>query len=299
MVPPPAGDQLSDGTSLTMRADTSMLQVPGGSLEFLTTGSGAPATVFAHGLAGSIETTRPFGSGVRGSRTFMHFRGHGASSPRQTPWTYAALAEELGAVADHVGARQALGVSMGAGALCTMVARDPRRFDRLVFVLPAVLDSPRPDSALTRLAAMASHADSGDVDSLATLLLEAEPLAFRSQPPVQLWCRRQAKVLAGTSIWRALRALPTAVPVADRAALSAVTAPALVITQHDDPLHPVWVAEQLANALPDARLEVLGPGGIMWRHRARMRDLVAGHLGAEAPSTRYETRDGPEHPAAS
>src|ERR1035437_5343715 len=35
------------------------------------TGSGLRTTVFAHGLTGSIETTRLFGSGVRGSRTFM------------------------------------------------------------------------------------------------------------------------------------------------------------------------------------------------------------------------------------
>ena len=44
------------------------------------TGPGEPVTVFAHGLAGSIDETRPFGSGVRGSRVFLHFRGHGATS---------------------------------------------------------------------------------------------------------------------------------------------------------------------------------------------------------------------------
>src|SRR5450631_4600697 len=96
---------------------TSLLEGPDGLLEFITTGSGLPATVFAHGMAGSIQTTRPFGSGVRGSRTFMHFRGHGASAAPETPWTYAALGGELRAVADHVRATQALGVSMGAGAL--------------------------------------------------------------------------------------------------------------------------------------------------------------------------------------
>ena len=50
---------------------TSLLEGPGGLLEFVTTGSGLRTTVFAHGLTGSIETTRLFGSGVRGSRTFM------------------------------------------------------------------------------------------------------------------------------------------------------------------------------------------------------------------------------------
>ena len=135
---------------------TSLLEGPDGLIEFTTTGSGLPATVFAHGLTGSIETTRPFVSGVKGSRTFLHFRGYGASTAQETPWTYPALADELRAVADHVGATQALGVSMGAGALCALLAHTPLRFERLVFVLPAALDRPRTDDALDHPALSAS-----------------------------------------------------------------------------------------------------------------------------------------------
>jgi pimeloyl-ACP methyl ester carboxylesterase len=258
--------------------NASLLEGPDGSLEFVTTGSGVPATVFAHGLAGSIETTRPFGSGVRGRRTFMHFRGHGASTAEDTPWSYAALAEDLRAVADHVGATQALGVSMGAGALCSLLERTPLRFERLVFVIPAVLDRPRTDDAPDRLVKMAQCVDKGDVESLTALLLEGEPVAMRTRSAVQLWCRRQAAALVGTPVSRALRALPTAVPLSDRRVLAAVTAPALVIAQEQDPAHPVWVAEELAAALPNAHLEVMAPGGIMWRHRAAMRGLVGGFL---------------------
>lgn len=129
-----------------------MVEGPAGSLELVTTGSGLPATVFAHGLTGSIPTTRPFGSGVPGSRTFMHFRGHGASAAGSAPGTYVDLAEDLRAVADQVGATQALGVSVGAGALCSLLARTPLRFSKVVFVLPAVLDRPRTDGAMEGLA---------------------------------------------------------------------------------------------------------------------------------------------------
>jgi hypothetical protein len=103
--------------------NTSLLEGPEGLLEFITTGSGVPATGFAHGLAGSIQMTRPFGSGVGGIRTFTHFRGHGASAAAETSWTYTVLAGELRAVADHVAATQAHGVSVGAGALCALLAR--------------------------------------------------------------------------------------------------------------------------------------------------------------------------------
>lgn len=126
---------------------TSLLDGPDGGLEFTITGSGLPATVFAHGIDGSIETTRPFGSGVKGSRTFLHFRGYGASAASERPLTYAALENDLRAVADHVEATQAFGVSMGAGALCSLLAHTPLRFERLVFALPAVLDRPRTDRA--------------------------------------------------------------------------------------------------------------------------------------------------------
>jgi pimeloyl-ACP methyl ester carboxylesterase len=259
---------------------SSTLQGPHGSLEFLTTGSGLPATVFAHGAAGSIQTTRPFGSGVKGSRTFLHFRGHGASSAQDGPWTYAGLAEDLRTVADQVGATGALGVSMGAGAMCSLLARTPLRFERLVFVMPAVLDTPRTDAALDRLVDLAQAVDHRDVEALTALLLEKEAAEVRSQRAVQLWCRRQAAALVGTPVSAALRALPAAVPLTDRGVLAAVTVPALVIAQDQDPAHPVWVAEQLAALLPDARLEVMAPGGLMWRHRAAMRDLIGGFLSA-------------------
>jgi pimeloyl-ACP methyl ester carboxylesterase len=271
---------------------TSLLEGPDRLLEFTTTGSTLPATVFAHGLTGSIQTTQPFGSGVAGSRTFMHFGGHGASSAPEAPWTYAGLADELTAVADHVGATQALGVSMGAGALCALLAHTPRRFQALVFVMPAVLDRPRTDEAMDRLVEMAQCVDDRDVEALAAFLLAGEPVSVRNQPAVRLWCRRQASTLAGTQVSRALRALPTAVPLADRMVLAAVTAPVLVIAAEQDPAHPVWVAEQLAAALPDAHLEVLPPGGIMWRHRAVMRALIGDFLSGAPNDTTLQRVDG-------
>jgi pimeloyl-ACP methyl ester carboxylesterase len=263
---------------------------PRGLPDFTTTGSGLPSTVFAHGLAGSVESTRPFGSGVTGSRTFLHFRGHGGAGAARTPWSYAALAGELSVVADHVVATQALGVSMGAGALCSLLAGAPLRFERMVFVMPAVLDRPRDDGALDRMAAMAQCVDDRDVVGLSALLLEGEPASARTQPEVQLWCRRQAAAMAGTTVSRALRALPSAVPLTDRRALATVTGQALVIAQEGDPAHPVGIAEQLAEVLPHSRLEVMAPGGLLWRHRGAMRELIGGFL--SGPEHVQDTRRG-------
>ena len=106
----------------------------------LRTGQGKPATVFVHGLAGSIDDTRPFASGVTGTRWFVHLRSHGGTGSPDTPWTYAGLALELSAVAAATGASRGLGVSMGAGALLSLAVSEPGRLDRLVLVLPACVD---------------------------------------------------------------------------------------------------------------------------------------------------------------
>ncbi|WP_245851894.1 alpha/beta fold hydrolase [Mobilicoccus massiliensis] len=260
---------------MTFTRPTSMLAGPTGGIEYLTIGQGTPSSVFAHGLGGSITTTRPFASGVPGTRTFLHFRGHGASEAPETAWTYPTLAAELRAVADHVAARQCLGVSMGAGAMCALLEQTPDRFDRLVFVIPALLDRPRTDAALQRLVDLADLVDDRDVEGIAAHFVNEQPEEVRDTDLVRGWAAEQARLLSGTPVSRALRALPRAVPLTDRASLGRVAAPALVIGQEDDAAHPAGIARELAEALPDARLEILPPGGVLWSHRRRVRELVS------------------------
>src|SRR5687767_7110178 len=202
-----------------------------GPIEVLVTGSGDPVTVFAHGLAGSIDETRPFGSGVVGTKAFLHFRGHGATLGSESPWTYAAVADELQAVADKTGATRALGVSLGAGALLRLVAEYPDRFERLVFVLPAAVDRPRTDAAVQRMARLADLLDHRDLDAAAALVASEQPGELAGRPDVHLWSRRQARRLAATPVARALRELPALHPLEDRSALIEIRVPVLVVGQ--------------------------------------------------------------------
>lgn len=258
---------------------TSRVDGPFGALEYLSLGSGTPSSIFAHGLAGSIATTRPFATGVPGRRSFLHFRGHGASDAPENAWTYPALGAELRAVADRVEATRALGVSMGAGAMCALLEQSPDRFERLVFVLPAVLDQPRTDAALSRLVALADLVDERDIEGITDHLVREQPREQRDSPAVRTWAAEQARLLSGTPVSRALRALPREVPLTDRAVLARVGAPTLVIGQADDDAHPEHVARELAEVLPEARLEILPPGGVLWGHRSRVRELVSTFLG--------------------
>jgi 3-oxoadipate enol-lactonase len=208
----------------------------------------------------------------------FHFRGHGRSAPSPSPWSYAALAAELRGLADHVGATRAVGVSLGAGALTNLIADAPRRFNRLVFFLPAVLDEPRGDAAMARLAQMAALIDARDVQGLAGILLGDQPAGVRDRDDVRVWAEGRARTLAGTAVSSAVREISAEVAIADVGPLAAVVAPALVIAQQGDEAHPVQVAERLAGALGNARLHIFDADGALWTHRRELRALVAGFL---------------------
>jgi 3-oxoadipate enol-lactonase len=242
------------------------------------TGEGSPVTVFAHGFAGSIAETRPFGSGVRGTRVFFSFRGHGTTPPVDRPWTYTGVEAELGAVREAYSATRGLGVSLGSGALLRSAVAAPDRFERLVLVLPPALDGPRHGRALSRVAALSERAAAHDVDGLTALLLAEQPEQVRARRDTQLWARSQAERLCGDGLRDAIARIPALYPVEDRSQLGRVTCPVLVIGQDDDEAHPTRVVHDIVAALPDATAEIFTAGGVLWTHRARLRSLISGFL---------------------
>ncbi|MBW3083854.1 3-oxoadipate enol-lactonase 2 [Austwickia sp. TVS 96-490-7B] len=249
-----------------------------GPIRWQTFGAGEPVTVFAHGLGSSIHQTRPFASGVRGQRVFFHFRAHGGSPAPPGPWSYADLAEELRSVADGTAATRALGVSMGAGALCRLLTEDPTRFERVVLALPAALDRPHPVGEVERYHALARLVEQGDRAAVAALVA-LQPAGVRARSDVIDWALEQISDWRGSAVPLALRQVPGMVPVPDRRQLAAVTATTLVIAQRGDPAHPVSVAEEIAQVIPGSRLEILDDGGVLWAHRAKLRSLVGEFLG--------------------
>jgi 3-oxoadipate enol-lactonase len=240
------------------------------------TGAGVPVTVAAHGLGASVAETRPLLSGVAGTRVFPAARGHGGSALPDEPLDYDVLGRDLQAVADAHGATQALGVSMGAGALLSLLSRAPERFARVVLFLPAALDRPRTDAAIARLTALAAALDAGDLPAVERAVAEEVPADLRELPAARAYVATRARfLLASPGVQRALRDLPAVTPVADRAVLGAVSARVLVLAQENDPLHPVQVARELAGLLPRAELVVFAQAGAVFRERRRLRELVS------------------------
>lgn len=247
---------------------------PSGPLEVVTAGRGEPVTVFAHGMGASIPSTRPYASGVDGTRVFFHFRSHGRSAPAFDGWDYDHTADELLAVADHYGASRALGVSMGAGSILRVLLRNSARFDRVVLVIPAVIDSPRNSEGLERYAAMADASARGDAAPIRAQLESELPAAVRDDDAAKAWLEQQTQVFLQPGMAEALRDLPLAVPVPHIEQLQSLTLPVLVLAQEGDAVHPVSSARRLVEHLPNARLEVFDENGLLWGHRAEVRRVV-------------------------
>ncbi|GAA1280557.1 alpha/beta hydrolase [Saccharothrix xinjiangensis] len=193
-------------------------------------GSGAPVTLVGHGLGATPGEARLPTSGLPGTKVVVTLPSHGdAPDAPEGYWDYRRIAADLRGAARDTGATRAIGVSLTAGALLSLLAGEPDAFERVVLLLPAVLDEPRP--ALPR----------------------EEAIAAVGGPP-DYQARRRA---AYARLDDALDALPGQVAVPDRAALALVTAPVLVVGATRDPLHPEDVAEQVAAAFPNGRLELV------------------------------------------
>ncbi len=263
---------------------TQLIGTPhGGRLEQLVTGVGEPVTVFAHGLAGDIAGTRPLGSAVLGRRVFFHFRGHGRSDAPPGPWSFADLAEDLRAVADRAGASRALGVSMGAGALCRLLSDTPDRFERIVLYLPAPLDGVRPPAAETRLARLLAAVESGEAALVAEAVEPELPPSVRNTPTGWSHLRHRVEQLLTDGLAPQLETLWDEPAVPDESVLAAFPGRALVVGCVGDDVHPVSVAERLAGLLPDAQLQVYDRPALLWTHRKELRERISTFLNPAQP----------------
>jgi pimeloyl-ACP methyl ester carboxylesterase len=250
-----------------------------GGVDVTVVGTGLPVTVFAHGLGGSATETRPLALRTPGTRVLLTFRGHGTSDSIPGGWTYDDLAADVLTVADAFDATGAVGLSVGSGALLRLLSRDPARFDRLAFVLPAALDETRDDLATERLLRLADAVIVGDEDLVVRLLMADVPDKVRHRGGTRMLVDRRAKQLVGSI--PPLPRRPEA-PLPDLTPLAAVRAPALVVGQAGDALHPATVADRLAAALPSAELVQLEPGGVFWTATRQVQDALARHFAPEA-----------------
>ncbi|MCG8914205.1 alpha/beta fold hydrolase [Actinokineospora sp. PR83] len=233
-------------------------------------GTGDPRTLVVPGLGATAGEARIPASGLPSTRTVLTLPSHADNTDAPSGyWRYATLARDVAAVLG--GTRRAVGVSLGAAALCALVAADPTALDRLVLLLPGALSKPRPAPSAALVLAMADAADAGDRAGLRALVAPTVPPGTGSYV--------EDRTAALLRLGPALRAVATEVPVPDPAALADVRARVLVVAATGDPVHPAEVAEEAAAAFPRAELVRYDSPAPLVTHRRELRALLAAFLG--------------------
>lgn len=217
-------------------------------------GESRPVTVLAHGLTNNRSELAAFTPLVPGTKVRFDFRGHGKSTAPATGFGFVNFAGDLDAVATAYGATVAVGTSLGAGAIANLLSRQPDRFERTIWLLPAGLDLPF--AFRERYEQMADDlAGKTPEEALQTVLGDPERVAEFLQTPWRfeveqmLWSHDDPDGLA-----RAIRGVVQDFPVPDRALLRQVTNPVLLICIEGDEVHPAELGHVLVDLLPNAEL---------------------------------------------
>jgi pimeloyl-[acyl-carrier protein] methyl ester esterase len=266
-----------------------LLRDDGVRLHVEVTGSG-PAVLAVHGWSRSSADLAPLAARLPGRRVLRpDLRGHGRSGPG--PFTLAALAADLAALAEAEDLRGALllGWSLGGQVALAALAAHPSLRARI--------------SGLVLLGATPRFTE-GDGWPHGQPARAVEGLALRvRRAPEKALARFAADCFAPDELDRAGRARLDALPAAPapdlaaalagldvllatdlRAALPSLDLPALVLHGEADAIVPPGAGRALAAALPRARLQLL-PGLGHAPHLSRP-DEVAGAVAAFAESLR-------------
>ena len=227
-------------------------------------GAGEPVTVLAHGLTNSCRELAQLTPLVPGTKVRFCFRGHGHSSSPGTGYRFADFARDVEAVADQYGAEVGFGTSLGAGAIANLVARQPDRFRKLVFLLPAGLDVPfQYKDRMLRTAALVEGKTLED--AVDAVLSDPQRLASYVQFPwLRDFDRNMLQDLNTVGVPRAIREIVEDWPLAHREDMRRVTAPTLLICREGDVIHPAVVGQILAEIMPNAELMLFEDGMQMY-----------------------------------
>jgi pimeloyl-ACP methyl ester carboxylesterase len=241
-------------------------------------GEGDPVTILAHGLTNSCRELALLTPLMPGTKVRFCFRGHGHSSSPETGYRFADFARDLRAVADRYEAVNAVGTSLGAGAIGSLLTDQPDRFERLVLLLPAGLDGPF--QYRDRVLRTAHLIDGRTLEQAVAAILDdpERQLNYEQYPFLRELDRQNLEQLNVVGVPRAIRAIVDDWPLRDREDMRAVTAPTLIIAREGDPVHPAEVGKILADVMPNAELMVFGDGMALYDAIpllvARVRDFL-------------------------
>ena len=185
--------------------------------------------------------------------------GHGDSGYDWERMSFDTMAEDVIALADHLGLERFVvgGISMGAGVSVNLAVRYPERLLGAVLVRTAWLDAPMDDDMILWFAKF--HEYLGREDGLAK---------YRQDPQVQRVCRERGLPDNGNGYFESescrrmsqkFLIMPAQQPIAHQSRLAQIDLPVLVISCPNDPVHPFVYGQWYAERIPGAQFAEVAP----------------------------------------
>jgi pimeloyl-ACP methyl ester carboxylesterase len=191
-------------------------------------------------------------------------RGHGASSPAPSreEYEYADLVRDLDVVVATVGTPVVLvGNSMGAATAVAYALDFPDRVSALVQITPGFGGAGRSGEELGDWKALADGLERGGVDGFMEAYQPPSEPRFR-EAALKFTRQRLERHEHPEAVVDALRVVPGSVAFSGLESLTALDMPALVVGSRDesDPGHPLALAKEYADKLPNAKFLVENDG---------------------------------------
>jgi pimeloyl-ACP methyl ester carboxylesterase len=237
----------------------SIAEVNGRRVAYEDTGGDGPVVVFSHGLLMDREMFAPQVEALRGEFRCISWdgRGHGESDPATEPFTYWDSADDMFALAEHLGVERAFLVGMSQGGFVSLRAA----LRRPEFVLGlGLLDTQAgvedPDLVPNNEAMAHVWKEHGLNDDLAEIIaaMIMSPGYEGNDDWIAKWKRMPTE-----HVDMPLTALHGREDLHDR--LGEITAPAIVIHGSVDAAITVEQAQRLAGGLPNCEGLVVVEGG--------------------------------------
>jgi len=238
---------------------------PRGALRYAAAGLQGHWVVFCHALGTSGALWAGQVAALQGAWRTLAFdlRGHGGSPPpADGDYSFAALAADVVALMDHVGARTAsvVGISVGGEVAQVLAATYPERVERLLLVSTACVTSPERAALWTaRIAEAEREGMAPAADAAARRWFTPE---FQAAAPatVEGWRAAVARttVCGYIGIARTIQAMDL------RPAIRAIACPTRILVGDRDPATGPAVGQEIAAAIPGATLRVIEGAGHLW-----------------------------------
>jgi pimeloyl-ACP methyl ester carboxylesterase len=232
------------------------------------TGEG-PAVLLAHGLTATRRYVVMGSTALERSRHRViayDARGHGASTPAESPdaYGYEELGRDMEAVLDRAGIERAVvaGASMGAHTALWLALHLPERVAGLVVITPAFTAEPDDPARLARWDALSAGLRDGGIDGFVAAYGEPDVPERWRETVIKVIRQRLAHHEHPEAVADALHVVPRSRPFTSVNDLAAISVPTVIVASADeaDPEHPEAVGEAYAEVIPGARLIADEPG---------------------------------------